>query len=239
VTDDGTLPRLALVGDRSDRVESHTRLPEILDALGDDLGPLDVRWVHSTDATAAELADFDGIWALPGSPYQDADGVLHAVSTARRRRIPFLGTCAGFQHMLLELARNVADLDVTHGASDPDSPHQLLVPLECSLLGEVDQLTVQSGTKAADIMGAGPTTERYFCAYGPNESYVEVLVAHGLVVSALDDDGALRMAEMADHPFFLGCLFQPELSSGTAQTHPVITAFVREVIHHARARWVG
>jgi len=90
-------------------------------------------------------------------------------------------------------------------------------------------VTVRPGTLAARIMGAGPSTERYFCSYGLDEEYLPTLEAHGLVVSGVDDHGAVRLAERGDHPFFLGSLFQPELASSATWVHPIIRAFVAAV----------
>src|ERR1041384_1999954 len=99
--------KLALVGDRSPSVRAHGRIPLLIDALRTREGlVLDPYWIPSTEADC--LPDFDGIWVVPGSPYSDRDKVVAAVRTAREREIPFLGTCGGFQHAILELARDVA-----------------------------------------------------------------------------------------------------------------------------------
>jgi CTP synthase (UTP-ammonia lyase) len=227
--------RIALVGDRSPTIAAHERIPTILEALGDaSVEPLDAYWLHSTSIDpSSDLTGFDGIWVLPGSPYENVDGILHAITTARTHRIPFLGTCGGFQHMLLEFARNVSGLDVEHAEEKPDATNLLLVPLSCSLLGEEDRMTVLPGTLAALVMGAGPTTERYFCSYGLNTAYLSILQAGGLIVSGRDDGGEMRLGEIADHPFYLGSLFQPELSSSSTWVHPILRSFAAAVRDHA------
>jgi len=228
--------RLALVGDRSATVRAHERIPTILAALsGNDHEPIDAYWLHSTSIDdGTDLTGYDGIWVLPGSPYEHVDGVLHAIEVARTNAIPFLGTCGGFQHMLLEFARNACGLSgVEHGESHPDATEQLLVPLACSLLGEEAGITVLEGTLAATIMGAGPTTERYFCRYGLDTRYLAALEAAGLVVGGRDDNGEVRLAELPGHPFFLGSLFQPELSSDATWVHPLLVAFAAAVRAHA------
>ncbi|MCU1386860.1 MAG: synthase [Ilumatobacteraceae bacterium] len=239
-TDLSAPPRLALVGDRSSTVRAHERIPTIVAALGGGvdgapLEPIDTYWLHSTSIDEeTDLAGFDGIWVIPGSPYEHTAGVLHAVTTARERGIPFLGTCGGFQHMLLEFARNVAGLTaVEHGETDPHAEELLLVALECSLLGEEADITVAPGTRAAAIMGAGDRTERYFCRFGLNDAYLPALEAHGLVVSGRDPNGEARIAELPTHPFFLGTLFQPELASDSTWVHPILRAFGSAVRNHA------
>lgn len=221
--------RLALVGDRSPLVQAHARLPDILRAFDDDGAALDVYWVHSTEVAATDLAGFDGIWVLPGSPYADLDGVLAAVRHAREHGVPFLGTCGGFQHMLLEFARAVCGIAAEHAESDPTAIDPLIRPLSCSLLGEERVVHVVAGTRAADVLGVAPRTERYFCSYGLDPRFERVLVDHGLVVAGRDDAGDVRLAELPDHPFFVGALFQPELSSTRSWVHPLIAAYVGAV----------
>jgi CTP synthase (UTP-ammonia lyase) len=228
-------PRLALVGDRSSAVEAHGRIPALVHALTGPEEPIELYWLHSTSvASPDDVAGFDGIWVVPGSPYEHSAGVLAAVEAARTRHIPLLGTCGGFQHLLLEFARDVCGLPgVTHAEVDPDAAELLLVPLRCKLFGEEATVTIADGTLAARLMGAGPTSERYFCRFGLNAGYEAALVSHGLVISGRDDDGDARVAELPGHPFFIGSLFQPELSSDTTWVHPLITGFAQAVRTHA------
>jgi len=54
--------------------------------------------------------------------------------------------------------------------------------------------------------------------------------------------GEVRVLELADHPFFLATLFQPELAADTPRVHPVIRAFATAGVSQAarrRARWLG
>ena len=220
-------PRIALVGDRSANVRAHARIPVIVDALLAREGiALDLYWIATSDVGACELSGFDAIWLVPGSPYASADGAFAAVRTAREQGIPYLGTCGGFQHALIEYARDVCGLPgVEHAEVAPDAAEQLIVPLECSLKGHEDAVMIVPGTLAAKISGAGRRTERYHCNYGLNPAYLDALTNGGLRFSGFDDSGQVRIAELPGHPFFLCTLFQPELSGDGTQPHPVIRAF--------------
>jgi CTP synthase (UTP-ammonia lyase) len=178
-------------------------------------------------ATRPDLAQFDGIWVVPGSPYADRDGALAAIRTARTGPVPFLGTCGGFQHAVLEYARSVLGLDVDH-AEDPSgaAAGPIIVPLACSLRGEQAEIEALPGTRAAGILGTAPRTERYFCGYGLDEGFRAALAGAGLVLSAVDGLGAVRMLELPGHPFYLASLFQPELADDDPDAHPLIRAFV-------------
>jgi CTP synthase (UTP-ammonia lyase) len=62
-------------------------------------------WVATSDLGSANiskcLAQFAGFWIGPGSPYASMDGALSTIRLARERRIPLLGTCGGFQHIVI------------------------------------------------------------------------------------------------------------------------------------------
>lgn len=227
--------RIALIGDRSPHVLAHARIPDALRGAAPDPEAIDPYWLGTDRLPAAEdLAAFDGVWAVPGSPYRDRDAVLEAIGAARRLGIPFLGTCAGFQHAVLEFARSVAGLRTAeHGEDRPDAEDQLLVPLACSLLGEEAVVEVLPSTKSATLLGPGPRTERYVCTYGVDPARQGALAAAGLIIAGCDQEGDIRIVELADHPYFLACLFQPELAP---DGHPVIAGFVDAATARAAMR---
>lgn len=227
--------RIALVGDRSPSVVSHTRIPLLLDALAErDRLVLDAYWISSKDAGAeGAVSGFDAVWVLPGSPYRSEAGVLSAIRTARVEGIPFLGTCGGFQHALLEYAREVCGLaNAAHAENDPDAEDLLIEPLSCSLVGHEGVVVVEPGSLAQTAIGSERTVERYFCAYGPTR-HLDTLRAHGLRFSGHDEDGHVRIAELPGHPFFLASLFQPELSGDGSRPHPMVRALARAAVAHA------
>ncbi len=234
-----THARVALVGDRSDAVRSHTRVPRLLEALRVRDGlDLDAYWIPSRDADQ-DLDGFDAVWVLPGSPYRSEEGVLAAIRAAREGGIPFLGTCGGFQHALLEFARHVCGLDrAGHAENDPGTADEdaVVVPLVCSLVGHEGTVTVVPGSRAARLLGAERVQARYHCGYGPNSRHLDVLRAHGLVFTGTDEDGGVRIAELPGHPFFLGTLFQPELDGDGTRAHPLITGLATAAVEHARTR---
>lgn len=239
------MPTVALVGDRSPSVRAHARIPQLIDALRRRDGVvLDPYWIPSEEAESG-LDGFDGIWVVPGSPYRSAEGAIAAARTARERGIPFLGTCGGFQHAVLMLARDLAGIpDAVHAEyfaesgsrlrppepySKPNEPDgrgsAIIVELECSLVGHEGAIAYEPGTLMQRIMGSDRSVERYHCSYGLDAAYLDALRAAGVVFSARDDAGDVRALELPGHPFFLGTLFQPELAGDGTRAHPVIRAF--------------
>lgn len=55
-------------------------------------------------ASGDALAEYDAVWVVPGSPYRHPEGAFTAIRYARENSIPFLGTCGGFQHAVIEYA---------------------------------------------------------------------------------------------------------------------------------------
>ncbi|MFB7861730.1 hypothetical protein [Streptomyces sp. NPDC056069] len=226
------LPRIALVGDRSPHVKSHVRIPMLLDALAERDGlVLDAYWIPSGDAEQPGAVEgFDAVWLIPGSPYASEAGALAAVRTAREGGIPFLGTCAGFQHAMIEYARDVCGLTrAAHAENDPtaDPGDLLIAPLACSLVGHEGAVRVTPGSLAEAVLGAERTTERYHCNYGPDSRHLDTLRAHGMRFTGEDEDGRIRILELPGHPFFMATLFQPELAGDGSRPHPVVRALAR------------
>ncbi|MEV8532144.1 hypothetical protein [Streptomyces sp. NPDC051211] len=237
-----TTARIALIGDRSPHVTSHTRIPLLLDALAARDGlVLDAYWIPTGDAAAeaesGALAGFDAVWLLPGSPYASEAGALAAIRTAREQGIPFLGTCGGFQHTLLEYARNVCGIDgAAHAENDPAAADPLIAPLSCSLVGHEGRVRAEPGSLAERVLGAERSMERYHCNYGPDAQQLPALAAHGLRLSGHDEAGQVRIAELPGHPFFLATLFQPELYGDGSRPHPAVRALAAAAVAHATAR---
>ncbi|MEU9125205.1 hypothetical protein AB0C96_36135 [Streptomyces sp. NPDC048506] len=231
--------RIALVGDRSDAIRSHSRIPGLLEVLRlrDGLD-LDAYWIPTQDADLG-MDGFDAVWVLPGSPYRSATGVLAAIRAAREGGIPFLGTCGGFQHALLEFARNVCGMTrAGHAENDPETADEdaVVLPLACSLVGHEGTVRITPGSRAAQLLGADRTQARYHCNYGPNPDHLDVLREHGLTFTGTDESGDVRIAELPGHPFFLASLFQPELDDDGPGAHPLITGLAEAAVEHARTR---
>ncbi|GAA2627825.1 CTP synthase [Paractinoplanes durhamensis] len=210
-------------------MRAHSRIPAILDALREEEQiDLDAYWIPSPEAEdPAALRGFAGIWLAPGSPYRSEAGAVAAAHTARTAGIPFLGTCGGFQHAMLEFARNVCGMPEARHAENDEGPGSdaLIAELTCSLVGHEGAINLVAGSRAETLLGAGRTVERYHCSYGIAAGYIDLLAAHGMRFSGHDDAGEVRVAELPEHPFFLATLFQPELH--TDGVHPVIRGFAQ------------
>ena len=189
-------------------------------------------WVGTDELNVADLGTkFQGLWVAPGSPYRDEARVEAALTRARTTDLPTFGNCGGFQHMLLEFARNVAGVTGARHAENQRGPGPAVIAaLACSLKGLTEELTVVPGTKLAALVGEGALVGRYFCNYAVDLAFVPVLEAAGLVWTSFAPDDQPRSFELPGHRFSLGCLFQPALDSRSDRPNPVIAGFLNEVM---------
>jgi CTP synthase (UTP-ammonia lyase) len=175
-----------------------------------------------------EFSAFAAIWCVPNSPYASMEGALRAIRFARESGRPFLGTCGGFQHAVIEYARNALGLhDADHAESNPAATLPLMSRLACSLAGATGVIRLAPGSRLAAIYGKTETVEKYHCNFGLNRRFESLLNGGELNVSGRDENGEVRGVELARHPFFIATLFQPERSASTGEAHPLICAFVR------------
>jgi CTP synthase (UTP-ammonia lyase) len=224
--------RIGIVGDFSEAILAHRAIAAALPLAARELAvELHWEWLHTSDLAAGNygpLEQFDGFWCTPGSPYADTDAALRAIRFARESGRPYLGTCAGFQHALLEYAHNVWQIPLAaHAELDPEAADPLISRLECSLVEVSEPLELISGSRLAAIYGTAHIVEGYHCNYGLNPSYGARLESGPLAISARDHTGQVRAVELHGHPFYIATLFQPERAALLARTPPLVSAFVK------------
>lgn len=224
-----TLLHLALIGDYNPDVTAHQAIPVALQQAADTLGlNVQLHWLATDSITpATELHAFDGFWCVPASPYRDADGALRAIRFAREQKRPFLGTCGGFQHAVIEYARNVLGwTDAEHGELAPEAKRAVITPLACSLVEATGSIRLAPYTRIAEAYASLDTHEGYRCSYGINPAFAQALLEGDLIPSGHDSAGDLRAVELLDHPFFVATLFQPERAALKGLTPPLAVALL-------------
>lgn len=220
---------IGLIGDFDPSVPAHQTIPLALQAAAE-LRQMNLafEWVATdTIDDAARLGHFNGLWCVPASPYRSEAGALLAIRHARERGLPFIGTCGGFQHALLEYARNVLGwADAEHGETAPDAKRAVISPLACALVEAQEALRLQPGTRIAAAYACLRITEGYRCRYGLNPDFQAALLAGPLRACAHGASGEVRAVELDDHPFFVATLFQPERAALCSEVAPLVVAFV-------------
>jgi CTP synthase (UTP-ammonia lyase) len=218
--------RICLVGDYDPKVTAHQAIPKAL-ALAAEGNAVEPVWLGTELALDADLDPYSGFWCVPASPYRSMEGALRVIRFARERGKPFLGTCAGCQHAIVEFARNVLRMtEAGHAECDPASTEPVIAQLSCSLVEVDETLQLTAGSRLRQIYGVDEIRETYHCRFGPNPAYAAPLMNGGLKVGATGPDGEVRAVELPGHRFFFGTLFQPERSALQGRTHPLISAFI-------------
>jgi CTP synthase (UTP-ammonia lyase) len=224
--------RIALVGDYQPESKAHQGAPRALALAGEALGiRVEGDWIHTSTLAAdpsRQLEPYQGVWVVPGSPYANTAGVIRAIRVTRTSGRPFLGTCGGFQHAILECAEALWGVgSPAHAEIDPNASNPVVAPLSCSLVEKHGEVFFVAGSRLAAFYGMPSAVEGYHCSYGLNAAYAGHLNDGPLRVSARDGEGDVRAAELDGHPFFFGTLYQPERSALDGRRHPLITAFVQ------------
>jgi CTP synthase (UTP-ammonia lyase) len=223
---------IALIGDHNPDVTAHTAIPKAL-ALVADAEKIAIRetWIGTEEleqAVEKRLAGFDGVWCVPASPYRSMDGALNAIRFARENGRPFLGTCGGCQHALIEIARNVLGLSgADHEETNPQAQLLIIPRLRCALREATDKIILKNPSRLRTIYGWDEIVEGYNCSFGINAAHEKLIEQAGLRIVGRDAQGEIRAVELEAHPFFIGTLFQPERSALKGTAHPLIAAFAR------------
>lgn len=222
--------RVGLIGDYDPAVPAHQAIPRALALAGEATGvAVAHEWVPTEEIAAdARVAAYDALWCVPASPYRSTDGALGAIRFAREQGRPFLGTCGGFQHAVLEYARSVLGwADAEHAETSPGATLLVVTPLECALVEAQGAVRFRPGSLLRAAYGADEAVEGYRCRYGLNPAFRDALTAGPLRVTAEDEAGDVRAVELDGHPFFVATLFQPERAALRGEVPPIVAAFVR------------
>ena len=224
--------RIALIGDQSPNVKAHVAIPKALALAASSINcTVAETWLATTtlvNGVDGQLQGFDAIWCVPGSPYASMDGALNAIRFARENKVPFLGTCGGSQHALIEFARNIlGKTEADHAESNPTAKLPLIAPLPCALREVEARIQLQPDSQARAIYGRSEISEPFNCGFGLNPEHEQLFRNTKLKITGTGDDGNARVVELEDHPFFIATLFQPERSAFNGVSHPLIAAFLK------------
>lgn len=222
---------IGIIGDFNPEYRVHTDTNLAFMQLAKRVGmQIDVKWVPTPsldEHVQKKLDRFDAYLCAPGSPYRSMGGALNGIKFAREADRPFLGTCGGFQHVVIEYARNVMGVkDADHAEEHPDAPKLFVTRLSCSLAGKTQKIHITPGSRTYDIYRTLSTEERFFCSFGLNPAVRHEIEAAGLRASGFDDNGEVRIMELPNARFFFATLFVPQACPVEDKPHPFVQALV-------------
>jgi len=226
---------VGVIGDFNPNSKTHVATNLALHHAATRIGvSVDIEWVSTlalAEREGGRLDRFDAFLCAPGSPYRSMGGALNGIRFAREGDRPLLGTCGGFQHVVIEYARNVMGIkDAEHAEEHPDARTLFITPLSCSLVGKIEEVRLSPGTKVFGIYKVQQTLERFFCNYGLNPTRRGEVEQAGLRPSGFDSSGEVRILELPKARFFIATLFVPQMRSSVDRPHPMIRALLEAAV---------
>ena len=214
--------------------------------------------IFEREDPAPYLEGFHAILVPGGFGERGTEGKIKAAQFARERQIPYLGICLGMQMAVIEAARNKLGLARAGSEEfDHEKGEKRFEPVVYHLkewvqgnhtvARKVDDdkggtmrlgaytAHLKGGSRVAGVYGAGVIEERHRHRYEVDIKYRDRLEACGLAFSGMSPDGRLpEIVEWADHPWFIGVQFHPELKSKPFAPHPLFADFVRAAVEVSR-----
>ncbi len=207
-------------------------------------------WVSSEDIKQKGpekfLHDVDGLLIPGGFGERGVEGKIEAIRYVRENNIPFFGICLGMQCAVIEYARNVCGLTDAHSYEfyrDLKHPviHLMADQEGVTELGGTMRLgaypcILEPDTRSMEAYGKSEISERHRHRYELNNAYRGMLEENGLIMAGVSPDGRLvEIVEVAEHPWFVGVQFHPELKSRPVEPHPLFRDFVKAAVAYQMA----
>jgi CTP synthase len=246
--------RIGIVGKYVEYEDSYKSLNEALyhGGLANQLS-VQLKWVESEgllDETLEQQLDpYDAILVPGGFGKRGIDGMLKAAQYARTKKVPYFGICLGMECAVIEYARNVCGLQADSSEFDPAAPHRVFYMLRELLGSDIMGGNMRLGaypcildedSLAFSIYGRREISERHRHRYEFNREYEKIICSYGMKFSGNSPDrNFVEIAELPEHPWFLGCQFHPEFKSKPLEPHPLFAGFIAAAYNHKLERPVG
>ena len=209
--------------------------------------------IFEKEDPAPWLEKVHGILVPGGFGERGAEGKILAAKFARERKVPYFGICFGMQMACLEAARSLAGIANASSTEFGETPEPVVGLMTEWLKGNMLEkrkasgdlggtmrlgaypAQLKEGTRIAGIYGSTAISERHRHRFEVNVDYMERLESCGLVFSGLSPDGVLpETVEYADHPWFIGVQYHPELKSRPFEPHPLFASFIAAAVDQSR-----
>ena len=207
---------------------------------------VELKWISAEevekDGPESHLDNIDGLLVPGGFGERGIEGMIAAIRYAREKKLPYFGICLGMQTAIIEFARHVLGWKDANSSEFKKTSHNVIdiMPGQKNVKEKGGTMRVgayicmlQKGTKAHEAYGTEVISERHRHRFEVNNKFRRRLSDAGMKFSGLSPDGELvEMAELPDHPWFVGCQFHPELKSRATRAHPLFREFVRAALGH-------
>ncbi|MGQ9514301.1 MAG: CTP synthase [Thermoproteota archaeon] len=238
--------RISLVGKYTELADSYISVIEALKHAGGFCNSkVDIQLIEAERMKEAEmrrkLRASDGIIVPGGFGTRGAEGKIMSIEYSRRRDVPFLGVCFGFQLAVVEFARNVAKMPSANTTEiDPDTSYPVIYLMEEQRKVESMGATMRLGASpiilekdslAYRLYNRSRIYERHRHRYEVNISFIDKLVEHGLRFSGTTEDRKrMEVLELPDKFFFLATQYHPEFKSRPGRPDPAYYGLVKAAL---------
>lgn len=242
--------RIALVGKYTQLHDAYLSVVEALKHGGIFINTtVNIQWVDSETVTSDNVGEIlggvNGILVPGGFGDRGIEGMIEAITYARKNNIPFLGLCLGMQLSIVEYARNVVGYSDAHSIEiAPSTTHPViaLMPDQNGVedLGGTLRLgsypcVLEKGSLAQKLYGKESISERHRHRYEVNNDYRAILLEKGLKLFGLSPDGRIvEMCEIPEHPFFIATQAHPEFKSRPNRPHPLFKGLVEAALKQSQ-----
>ena len=204
------------------------------------------------------LQSMDAILVPGGFGNRGIEGKINAVKYARENGVPYLGICLGMQVAVIEIARNLAELDNADSTEfNKGTKHPVIALItewqdakgkrekrnQASDLGGTMRLGGQEcklveGSLVKSLYKKDKIIERHRHRYEFNNKYKDKLESIGMCISGYSADKELvEIIEIPKHPWFVGCQFHPEFTSTPRDGHPLFTSFIEAALKYKESHF--
>jgi len=191
---------------------------------------------------------------IPGAfGERGAEGKISAIRFARERKVPCFGICFGMQMACVEAARNILGLSDASSTEFGPTREPIVGLMTEWMRGEARErreasgnlggtmrlgaykAKLKKGSKIAAIYKSLEISERHRHRYEVNIDYKDRLEQAGLIFAGMSPDDVLpETVEYADHPWFIGVQYHPELKSRPFEPHPLFASFIAAAVEQSR-----
>jgi CTP synthase len=243
--------QIGIVGKYVEYEDSYKSLNEALyhGGLANQLR-VELKWVESeglvNEMLKEQLGVYDGILIPGGFGKRGIEGMILAARYARTEKVPYFGICLGMECAVIEYARNVCGLQADSSEFNPAAPHRVFYMLRELLGTDIMGGNMRLGaypcvldpdSLAFKVFGKKEISERHRHRYEFNREYEKIICSYGMKFSGNSPDGNfVEIAELPEHPWFLGCQFHPEFKSRPLQPHPLFAHFIEASYKHKLTR---
>jgi CTP synthase (UTP-ammonia lyase) len=225
--------KIGIIGDFDKEFIPHIATMNSLSYSSKKIGvDISIDWIdtESLNDSGLMIKNFNGIWISPGKLYKSVKGALNGIKTARESNIPTLGTCRGFQHLMIEFGRYVLNLSGEEiEKNDPFLSKIVSMRSNCSLEDKWIDIEINNNSLAYRFYNKSMIQEQDVCSFEINKEYRKNIELKGLLITGIDTDGMPRIVEFIKNDFYIGTLFVPQLNSTIESPHPIVTGFLNAV----------